>query len=264
MEAAVEIGIKKVKLTGGEPLLRRDIGEIVEKLSSLSLDDLAITTNGFFLKDLARELREKGLKRVNINVPSLNRDTYRAVTGVDGLSRVLEGVKKAISCGLKPIKINVVLLKGVNEKEISSFMEYAKKTGVIVQLIELEPIGITREFFEKHYFSLKEFEEKLSKSATEVRVRYGMHGRRVYLVNGVQVEIVRWAKNPIFCMHCTRLRITSNGWVKTCLMKPPLIDLRPALKRGDKGEVKRLLIKSIALREPYFKPAAFKDRKLHY
>ncbi|RLE86995.1 MAG: GTP 3',8-cyclase MoaA, partial [Thermoprotei archaeon] len=121
-KAASELGIRKFKLTGGEPLLRDDIFEIVNLLNSLQPLDLALTTNGYFLLEYAYKLREAGLRRVNVSIPSLRREVYREITGVDGLEKTLKGVEAAIDAGFNPVKINYVLLRGFNEDEFWDFI----------------------------------------------------------------------------------------------------------------------------------------------
>jgi len=258
--AAYELGIKSIKLTGGEPLLRKDIVDIVERLANIGFEDLAVTTNGYYLGQLAPALAQKGLKRVNINIPSLKEEVYCKITGLNALERVLIGVEKAVKSGLKPVKINVVVLKGVNDNEVSSFIKYAKEKNLVVQLIELEPIGVEKTFFEKYFFSLAEIEKNLSRESIEKTVRLGMHGRRVYtLKNGTRVEFVRWLNNAFFCSHCTRLRVTWKGDVKTCIWRAPVLSLKDALKSGDVEEVKRLLIKALILRTPFYRVDPYED-----
>ncbi|RLG73903.1 MAG: GTP 3',8-cyclase MoaA [Thermoprotei archaeon] len=258
-KAASELGIRKFKLTGGEPLLRDDIVEVVSLLNSLQPLDLALTTNGYFLSEYAYELKRAGLRRVNVSIPSLRREIYREITGVDGLEKVLEGVKAAISAGFNPVKINYVLLRGFNENEFWDFVECARNLGAILQVIELQPEGLGSKNYEKLHVNLSSFEETIKEKASKVVYRRYMHNRPQYYVDGGIVEFVRPTCNPDFCMHCTRLRITANGSIKTCLFLKPVIDLKSILMNesyDDKVKVEKIkeaIVKANELREPYYK-----------
>ena len=250
---AVSLGISKVKLTGGEPLMRRDITEIVEGIAAISgLEDLSMTTNGTLLDSLAEELHAKGLKRVNINLPTLNEAVYKKLTG-GRLENVLKGVKAAVEAGLYPVKLNMLILKGVNDHEVLRMMEFARKTETILQLIELEPINIDDAYYAAHHKSLDEYECLLKEKALKIETRRHMQNRRVYHLPDVNVEIVHPIENTEFCMHCTRLRVTSDGKLKPCLMRNDnLVDILTPMRNGASDEE---LIKLFKLanqkREPY-------------
>jgi len=258
-KAASELGIRKFKLTGGEPLLRDDIVEVVNLLNGLQPLDLALTTNGYFLSEYAYELKRAGLRRVNISIPSLRREIYREITGVDGLDKVLKGVKAAISAGFNPVKINYVLLRGFNENEFWDFVEYARNLGAILQVIELQPEGLGSRNYEKLHVDLSSFEKVIKEKASKVIYRRYMHNRPQYYVNGGIVEFVRPICNPDFCMHCTRLRITADGSIKTCLFLEPVISLRNILRNRNYDDdakiekIKEAIVKANELREPYYK-----------
>ncbi len=262
-KAAYELGIKKFKITGGEPLVRTDIVDIVGKLSSLKPLDLAITTNGYYLPDYISDLVKAGLKRINVSLPALNHEVYKAITGVDGLDRVLDGIERAKNAGLHPIKLNFVYLRNINESELWNVLSYARKNKLILQVIELEPVGIPRELFAKLYRDTKSFEKEISRKAVKVIRRRHMHNRPQYfLPDGSIIEIVRSNCNPTFCKHCTRLRLTADGHLKTCLLRDrPLINVLSILRSkdftsGERGIIERIknAIKEInSLREPYYK-----------
>ncbi|RLI42543.1 GTP 3',8-cyclase MoaA [Candidatus Bathyarchaeota archaeon] len=250
---AVSLGISKVKLTGGEPLMRRDITKIVEGIAAIpSLEDLSMTTNGTLLDSLAEELRAKGLKRVNINLPTLNEAVYKKLTG-GRLENVLKGVKAAVEAGLYPVKLNMLILKGVNDHEVLRMIDFARKTETILQLIELEPINIDNAYYAAHHKSLDEYERLLKEKALKIETRRHMQNRRVYHLPDVNVEIVHPIENTEFCMHCTRLRVTSDGKLKPCLMRNDnLVDILTPMRNGASDEE---LIKLFKLanqkREPY-------------
>lgn len=253
VKIAAQIGISKVKLTGGEPLLREDILKIICGIACLGgIDDLSMTTNGVLLSKLAPKLRSAGLKRVNITIPTLDEKVYNRITG-GNVADVLNGVEAAIQAGLYPVKINMLILKGVNERSVADMIKYAKKTGVILQLIELEKINITQAYYVARHQSLVECEEFLKEKAIKVETREYMQNRRVYSLPGVRVEAVRPTENVEFCMHCTRLRLTSDGRLKPCLMmKNNLIDiLTPVRNRASDMELTELFRAANERREPY-------------
>ncbi len=255
---ASRLGIRKVKLTGGEPTVRSDILEIVRRIKP-HVVDLSMTTNGSRLKELAKPLAKAGLDRVNVSLHSLKPDVYRRITGVDMLDVVLEGIEEAVKY-LSPVKLNMTVMKGVNEGEIWDMVDFAARTGAILQLIELEAPREVEEtaFFRNYFYPLKPVERELEKRAVEIRERR-MHRRKKYFVPtdyGIaEVEVVRAMHNTIFCANCTRLRVTSNGMFKTCLLRnDDLIDFVTAMRNGaSDGEIIEILKKAVLMREPYWK-----------
>ena len=250
-----ELGIDKVKLTGGEPLFRHDVVDVVRAISRIGVTDLAMTTNGSLLKELVAELIDAGLKRVNVSLPSLKRGVFKRITGVDALNSVVEGLLMAKDFDLRPIKLNVVLLRGLNDGEVFDLMEFAGRHDFILQVIELEPLGVDYQLYDKYHVPLDPIEEWLKSKAVKVEERKDMHNRRQYDLGYVKVELVRAVNNPDFCMHCTRLRVTANGKLKPCLMRSDnLIDVLGALRRGASDEeLRELFVRAVELREPYFK-----------
>jgi cyclic pyranopterin phosphate synthase len=252
---AVSLGISRIKLTGGEPLMRKDLPEIVGGIAKVpDLRDLSLTTNGLLLDGVAKELREKGLRRVNISLPSLNEETYRKLTG-GNLQKALVGVKAAIEVGFCPVKLNMVLLRGMNVGDVPEMIEYASQTGTILQLIELDSINVTDTYYSTYYKNLDEQEEMLRKNAVTIEKRPLMHNRLIYHLPKATVEVVHPIENSDFCMHCTRLRVTSDGKLKPCLMRNDnLIDILTPIRNGANDEqLKQLFAKANLLREPYNK-----------
>jgi cyclic pyranopterin phosphate synthase len=249
----VSLGIARIKLTGGEPLMRKDLCEIVKGIAVITdLKDLSMTTNGTMLGFQAQELRACGLKRVNISFPTLNADVYHKLT--DGMiENVLEGVKAAVAAGFHPVKLNVVILNGVNVDAVPNMMDFARQTGTILQLIELDPINVDAAYYSIHHNFLSEHEEMLRQKALKIETRHLMHNRHIYHLPDVTVEVVHPIENREFCAHCTRLRVTSDGKLKSCLMRNDnLVDVLTPMRRGasDK-ELKELLMRANKLREPY-------------
>ena len=255
---ASRLGIRKVKLTGGEPTVREDILEIVRRIKPYVID-LSMTTNGSRLKELAKPLAKAGLNRVNVSLHSLKPEVYKKITGVDALNDVLEGIEEAVKY-LSPVKLNMTVMKGLNEGEIWDMIDFSAKTGTILQLIELEaPREMTETaFFKKYFYPLKPVERELERKAVEIRERT-MHRRRKYFIPtdyGVaEVEVVRAMHNTVFCANCTRLRVTSDGKFKTCLLRnDDLIDFLSAMRNGaSDAELIDILKRAIFMREPYWK-----------
>ena len=255
-KTAVGLGIARIKLTGGEPLMRKDLAEIVSGIAALpGLRDLSLTTNGLLLGGgMAKKLRDCGLRRVNISLPSLNSETYRKLTG-GKLEDALVGVKAAIEAGFCPVKLNMVILKDVNVTDVSEMIEYAGRSGVVLQLIELDPINVSDAYYSNHHRSLDEQEQMLREKAETIEKRPFMHNRLIYQLPKVTVEVVHPIENSDFCMHCTRMRVTSDGKLKPCLMRNDnLIDILTPMRQGASDEeLKQLFMNSNQLREPYNK-----------
>jgi len=245
--SAIGFGVKKVKFSGGEPLLRSDFEDIIAALPELT--DISATTNGAFLAGRAASLADSGLDRVNISLPSLNNEHYKKITGSShALPRVFEGINAAVDAGLTPIKLNMVLLKGINESEIDDAINFAAKFdgNVILQLIELMNFKNTRQFM----VNIDSVEKMLESRAIFTKERL-MHRRKKYFIDGIEVELVRPIDNSKFCANCNRLRITSSGKLKPCLMRNDnLIDID---EDATVEEIKEMLKSAVEKREPYYK-----------
>jgi len=253
---AYSLGMRKIKLTGGEPLLRDDIIEVVSSINSIgSLEDLAITTNGFFLSELASRLKKAGLMRVNVSLPSLKPEVFNYITGFNWLEKVIDGVKMAVEVGLTPVKLNMVLLKNINEDEVWNMVEFSGRVGAVLQIIELEPINMSKHLYESLHVDPSPVEEMLKRKAIRTYVR-SLHNRRRYVMpSGVEVEVVKPMHNSLFCANCTRIRITSDGFIKPCLMRSDNhVDiLTPIRSKASDEELVKLFVKAVSLREPFFK-----------
>jgi len=252
---ATSFGIKKVKLTGGEPLLRDDISEIVYRISSIpTVKEVSMTTNGVLLSRLARSLKENGLRRVNISLCALKSETYMAVTKADFIKYVMDGIREAAKAGLSPIKLNMVALKRLNDDQIWDMIDFAGKNGLVLQLIEFESPNEESEDYKKYHLDLRAFESKLRAMAEKISVRRMQNRRRYFLKKGVEVEVVRPMHNTEFCRRCNKLRITSDGKFKPCLFREEnLIDfLTPMRKGASDDELKKLFLKAVENRKPYF------------
>jgi cyclic pyranopterin phosphate synthase len=251
---AISLGISRVKLTGGEPLLRKEIVEIVRGISGFEgLTDLSMTTNGTHLKSLAEDLKKAGLVRVNVSLPTLDPKVYNDVMG-GNLQDAIDGIGAAVESGMQPVKLNMLVLKNVNDNEVDRMIQFATQTGTILQMIELEPINLSKKYYEQHHVGLDEIAQKLAKLASETRVRKFMQKRRVYVLPKVKVELIRPIENTEFCANCTRIRVTSDGKVKPCLMrKDNLVNLLTPMRNGvNHKKLTEIFIEAIKRREPYY------------
>jgi len=238
-EIFVSLGIEKVRLTGGEPMLRRDIETIIRKLSRLKssgLQDLALTTNGYYLPDRAQSLKDAGLDRVTISLDSLKRDVFKRMTGVDVLDKVLNGIAAAKKAGLDPIKINAVIVRGHNEDEVADFAAFAREHDVKMRFIEFMPLDSGHEWAREDVVSGKEIRERISERFPLVRVdvaRGSETSSRYRFADGAPGEIGIIAPvTAAFCGACSRIRLTSDGQIRTCLFSTIEHSLRDVVRSG--------------------------------
>ena len=242
MQVGAKFGIRSIKFTGGEPLLRRGLLDIVRSVPSGI--ESSMTTNGTLLARMAAPLKEAGLARVNVSLDTLRPERYKSITGKDCLDDVLAGIDTAIEVGLTPVKLNMVLLEGINEDELDDFMAFVRgKRDLILQVIEL------MEFNEcKFHADVDGVEQELDERATRIVTRR-MHHRKKYCLDGAEVEVVRPLHNTEFCAFCNRLRVTSDGKLKPCLLRSDnLVDIRG--KHGE--ELEDAFREAVDRREPFF------------
>ena len=242
LATAAAFDIRSVKFTGGEPLLREDLVDIVSRVPD-SMES-SITTNGILLADSAAELKEAGMSRVNVSLDSLNPDTYKQITGSDRLSDVLEGIDAALGAGLTPIKLNMVMLKGINDHELEDFYAYIRNNrNLILQLIELMDLGGC-----ECHSDLVALEEDLAGRSKIILTRR-MHHRKKYCLDGAEIEVVRPLHNTEFCAFCNRLRLTSDGNLKPCLLRA---DNHVSI-RGKTGiDLENAFIEAVGRRAPFY------------
>ncbi len=256
VKVAKELGIEKIRLSGGEPLIREDIVDIVAKISSVGFRDISLTTNGVLLTKYAEDLYKAGLTRVNVSFDTLNPETYKFITKRDYIEHAMEGIKKAVKVGLNPVKVNMVIMKGINDIEIWDMFKFCRGTGAVLQLIELLKTENCHEseFFDEYHYDMAELEDELNKLSIRVKTRKFMQDRKKYFVEGGEIEIVRPMDNTEFCKNCTRLRITPDGKIKPCLLRNDnLVDLIEPMRRVfSNDELKKLFLKAMENREPYF------------
>lgn len=242
MRIGAQFGIRSVKFTGGEPMLRRDLVDIIRSVPPGV--ESSMTTNGTLLAPKAAELKEAGLARVNVSLDTLRPERYRRITGKDCLEDALEGIDAALQAGLTPVKINMVLLDGINEDEIDDFMAFVRgKRDLVLQVIELMEFNECR-----FHGDVDSVEQELNERATRVVTRR-MHHRKKYCLDGAEVEVVRPLHNTEFCAFCNRLRVTSDGNLKPCLLRTDnLVNIRG--KHGK--ELEDAFREAVSRRRPYF------------
>ncbi|ADE35909.1 GTP 3',8-cyclase MoaA [Methanohalophilus mahii] len=247
IKAASMYGVDRVKFSGGEPLVRRDFEDILKSLPPLK--DVSATTNGILLEERARSLKDAGLDRINVSLDSIDDRNYSLITAANpgDVHKVLRGIEKAIEVGLTPVKLNMVMLKGVNEDKIDQMLEFVRKHkgNTILQLIQLMDFQDVI----KYQVDVEEIEKQLEEKADEVRVRK-MHRRKKYIIDGAEVEVVRPIDNTEFCANCNRLRVTADGKLKPCLLvNDNLVDTKGA----NAEDIPRLLEEVVKKRVPYYR-----------
>ena len=254
---AKKIGVRKIRLSGGEPLIRKDIVEIVSKINSIGFKDISMTTNGILLEKYAKDLKDAGLARVNVSFDTLNRETYEFITRKDYLSTAKNGILKSVEVGFYPVKINMVLMKNVNEHEIKDMFKFCKKNDIVLQLIELiESENCDDDKFSaKYHYKLDSVEEKLVDIADDIKIREFMQDRKKYYINGGEIEVVKPVDNSSFCANCTRLRITPDGKIKPCLLRNDnLVDIIKHVRNNESDEkLEEIFLNGINKREPFNK-----------
>lgn len=252
---AKKIGVRKIRLSGGEPLLKKDIVEIVEKIASLGFKDISMTTNGILLEKYAQALKDAGLNRVNVSLDTLDRETFEFITKKDYLEDAKKGILKAVEVGLYPVKINMVIMKDINQNEIKDMFKFCKENDIVLQLIELiESENCDDDkFSEDYHYKLDDIESELADMADDVREREFMQGRKKYYINGGEIEVVKPVDNAKFCAKCSRLRITPDGKIKPCLLRNDnLVELISHVRAGEsEEELEKIFITGINKREPF-------------
>jgi cyclic pyranopterin phosphate synthase len=237
---ADRLGMKRVRITGGEPLVRKGLVWFVSKLSSdlNNLEDLAMTTNGALLAPKAGELKEAGLDRVNISLDTLDPEVFRHITRCGSLEAVIEGIGAAVKAGLTPVKLNAVLLEGINDDldSIKELLDFASRHGATLRFIELMPIGITDEDLQRRFVAAAVVAERMRQAGLLLEeddqdIRGG--GPAVYfkLAAGGRIGFIT-ALTHGFCAECSRLRLTAEGKLFPCLASNEYIDLKEPLRDG--------------------------------
>lgn len=244
VKAGVALGIDKIRLTGGEPLVRHGIVELVREIGQIKgIKDLTMTTNGILLAKYAKDLKAAGLNRVNISLDTFDPEKYHTITRWGHVEDVFEGIEAAKEAGLHPIKINAVLINGFNDDEIETFVNYTRNNAVDVRFIELMPLGESPGFAENKYISNDEVLKRVPELEPIVQ-REKSSPAEYYRLPGAKGRI--GLINPIskhFCKECNRIRVTTDGKIKPCLHSNQEIDILALRKEGLTYE--EILLKAI-------------------
>jgi len=252
------LNVTRIKFTGGEPLCREEIVQIIQNVSDLQLyKDISMTTNGLLLSEKAEELYKAGLNRINVSLASLQPEIYKKVYGSDSLKTVLKGLQKAKKIGFDPIKLNFVLMKGINDNELDSIIDFCAINGFILQLIELhkvsDAVGGNGDFYEKYYLDIKPIIEELESKADKIIVRGTMQNRKVFILpNSAVIETI--TPSHEFCMGCTKLRVGCDGNLFGCLYRSDLgKNIKEALHNHHSLSKYEHIVKQVVdSREPYY------------
>lgn len=244
VKVAKEIGIKKIRLTGGEPLLRKDIISIVSGIKKIGIDEIYITTNGTLLSEKVKSLYEAGLSGINVSLDSLEEKQFKEITRGGKLSKVLEGVEKACALNLK-VKINSVIIKGINENAIRDLAELTLKKDIDVRFIELMPIGQGKNFIGINNNEIYDRLEKAFEFDREYREIKGVS--TYYKLKNSKGKIGFISPiNSCFCETCNKIRLTSDGVIKRCLNSKGNTNIKEYLDKNiGKEEIKEILKREI-------------------
>jgi len=266
------MGINKIRLTGGEPLLRRGIADFVRDLSRLRCSDgsrldIALTTNGHLLADMAQPLKDAGLNRVTVSMDAVDPDRFARITRVPGgYDHVLAGIRAAKRAGLEPVKVNCVLLRGFNEDQIIPFGMFAREEGVVLRFIEFMPLEEDRVWSRDVVVTLDEILERMAEYRPLIEIPHARSetARRYRFDDGLgEIGIIAPVSHP-FCGHCSRIRITSDGKIRTCLFSVWDHDLHAQMQRGASDKELETYIRDVVqqkeerhhIGEPDFVPAS--------
>jgi GTP 3',8-cyclase len=248
VRVAAPLGIDKIRLTGGEPLMRRDLARLVRMLVDIpGIRDVGLTTNGLLLADHAQALYDAGLRRINISLDTLDPQRFREVARRDGLDRVLHGITAAKKAGFQPIKVNAVIIRGVNDMDVVPLARYAREYGLEMRFIEYMPIGAEAWQREKVFFAhemLEAIERDIGPLAPAPDFDPASPSMDFAYADGVgKVGIIASVSRP-FCLKCNRLRLTCDGKLRNCLFALDEVDVKGIL-RGGEGDLVEVIRQSV-------------------
>jgi cyclic pyranopterin phosphate synthase len=235
IEEAVNLGVTKVRITGGEPLARKGVVDFIKKLRDIKkLEDISLTTNGFFLSEYAEKLKNAGLNRVNISLDTLQEEKYKKITRGGSLEKVLKGIDSALKAELLPIKINTVLIRGINDAEVEDFVRLTLGRPVSVRFIEFMPSGEElKDNYKDRFISVLEIKESLAEKYLfrPIDINSGNGPAKYYQIKGGQGTIgFITALSQHFCETCNRIRLTSEGKLRPCLFSNKEVDIKQAIR----------------------------------
>lgn len=239
VEAFAKVGTEKIRITGGEPALRKDLTQIIETISSIEqIKKIAMTTNGYNLARKAQQWKDAGLSQINISVDSLNPNSFNKITGVNRFDDVMRGIDKALEVGFSKIKINSVLIKNFNDHELSLFLNFIKQRPIEMRFIELMECGDTNSFYQKHHFSGNNIKQHLESSGWTLDRKEKDDGpAQVYSHAEYQGKLgLIMPYSQDFCATCNRLRVSALGKMHLCLFGEYGTDIRELLQRDDQQQ----------------------------
>lgn len=236
----VRLGINKIRITGGEPLVRKGITSLVRHIIGIKgIDDIAMTTNGVFLKEFATELKSSGLSRLNISLDTMREDRYRDITRGGKIQDVFEGVEATLKAGFKGTKMNAVVMRGTNDDEIQDFVRYILERDIELRFIELMASGWKNMVDEERFVPTSEMIEKVKEvgELVPVKQRVGGGPATIYRIKGAlgSIGFISAVSKP-FCSTCNRLRLTSDGRLRSCLLSGGEVDVKDILRSSDLNE----------------------------
>lgn len=236
----VRLGINKIRITGGEPLVRKGITSLVRHITGIKgIDDIAMTTNGVFLKEFATELKSSGLSRLNISLDTMREDRYRDITRGGKIQDVFEGVEATLKAGFKGTKMNAVVMRGTNDDEIQDFVRYILERDIELRFIELMASGWKNMVDEERFVPTSEIIEKVKEvgDIVPVKQRVGGGPATIYRIKGAlgSIGFISAVSKP-FCSTCNRLRLTSDGRLRSCLLSGGEVDVKDILRSSDLNE----------------------------
>jgi cyclic pyranopterin phosphate synthase len=242
IRVAAGLGIKRVRLSGGEPLVRLGVVDLVRHAAAArGIEDISMTTNGLLLARYAQDLRQAGLSRVNISLDTLKAERFKEITRLGDIQDVFKGIDAALAAGLEPVKINVVVMRGINDDEITALADLSRGRPLHVRFIELMPVGESLEASAELYVPAAEILERLG-SPPEDQGPVGYGPSRNYRLPGAKGTVgVITAVSEHFCGTCNRLRVTADGKIRPCLLSAYEIDIRHILRTGNDEDVARVL-----------------------
>lgn len=237
IEEAVNLGVAKVRITGGEPLARKGVVDFIKKLKEIKkLEDISLTTNGFFLSEYAEKLKDAGLNRVNISLDSLQEEKYKRITRWGSLEKALKGIDSALKAGLLPIKINTVLIRGINDDEVEDFVRLTLGRPLNIRFIEFMPSGEKLKYnYRDKFISVLEIKESLAEKYPfrPIDINSGNGPAKYYQIKGGQGTIgFITALSQHFCKTCNRIRLTSEGKLRPCLFSNIEVDIKQAIRNA--------------------------------
>lgn len=242
------LGIKKIRLTGGEPLVRKDATDLIACLWRVKgIEEVSLTTNGILLADYAGCLKKAGIKRINISLDTLSEDKFKAITGADAFYQVMKGIDKAIALGFSPLKLNTVAMKGINDDEIIDFVNFSLSRGLVLRFIEF--MKVTPLWREDYFIPIEEVKGICSMEFDLEKIEYPGNGPAQYYKAGS--GIIGFIKTEEFnCRQCNRLRLTSTGELKLCLYETDGFSLRDFLRNGScEQEIKESIEFNLGIKE---------------